>query len=140
MAEARAKRFKAPKKCCGDCKEIVIKELDGKDEIAAAVEVDKRLGQPGFRSDNIAAIMKLERQEKIRKSIAAVDGVAVKPGEVFEGYDAFHAPTKLWIALCYEQVNGLEDDDLKKSLATAEEVDLAHPTSGGAATGEPAGG
>ena len=71
----RAERFKAPAKCHSDCTEIIIKELSGDDDIAAAVAVDEKIGQPGFKADNFAAIMRLERQEKVRQSVVSVNGL-----------------------------------------------------------------
>lgn len=135
----RAFRFKAPKKCWGDCKEVVVKELDGRDEIAAAVDADGITGQPGYKADNFSAMLKLERIAKIRRAIVSIDGVAVKAGEPCLAFDDFHAPTKLWIGLCFDKVNGLEANDLKESLV-GEQVGSAPTTSEGAATGEPSGG
>lgn len=135
----RAERFKAPVKCQGDCRDIIIKELSGEDDIAAAVAVDEKLGQPGFKSDNFAAIMRLERQERIRQSVVAVDGKQVSPTKPFN-MEAFGSTTKLWIGRCFDKLNGLDEEDLKKSLAEGEAVDLGRLTSGEAATDEPSGG
>ena len=137
MAQGRAQRFEAPKGCQGDCKEIVVKELDGDDEIEAAVWADEKAGQPGFKS--LGAYYKLERTEKIRAAIVAVDGKLVNvPGRPFKGYDKFHAPTKIWISACFDKLNSLESKDLEKSLAAGKEVDLEKMLSGGAAsTDEP---
>lgn len=136
----RAERFKAPAKCHADCKEIIVKELSGDDDIAAAVAVDEKIGQPGFKADNFAAIMRLERQEKVRQSVVAVDGKqASAPGKPFN-MEAFGAATKLWIGRCYDKLNGLDEEDVKKSLAEGEVVDLGQLISRAAATDEPSGG
>ena len=135
----RAERFKAPAKCHSDCTEIIIKELSGDDDIAAAVAVDEKIGQPGFKADNFAAIMTLERQEKVRQSVVSVNGRKVVPGKPFN-LESVGAATKLWIGRCYDKLNGLDEEDVKKSLAEGEAVDLGRLTSGEAATEEPSGG
>lgn len=136
--EQVAKRFKAPAGV-KDIKSVVIKELSTADEIAAAVEADLKAGKPGFRRDNFAAMMKLERMEKIRASIAAVNDKPVPPGP-FAGYDRFSARTKLWLGRCHDDLNGLDEEELEKSVAGAEVVDLNRPITEAPASEEPEGG
>lgn len=135
----RAERFTAPVDCQDDCKTIVVKELTGDDEIAAAVEVDKRVGQPGFKSDNFAAIMKLERQERVRQSVVMVDGKLVRPDKPLD-MESFGSRTKAWIGRCFGKLNDPDEEQVKKSLAEGEAVDLGQLISGGAATEGPDGG
>lgn len=132
----QAKSFPAPKKCQGDCQNIVIKELSGSDEIAAAVEIDKRAGEPGFKVDNFAAMMKLERQMRIQQSIVAIDGKLNRPDKPLS-IEGFGSTTKLWIGRCFDDLNGIDEEDVKKSLAGAKTVDLGQLTSGAAASAEP---
>jgi hypothetical protein len=136
---ARAERFKAPLDCQDDCKEIIVKELTGDDEIAAAVAADQKVGQPGFKADSFAAIMKLERQERVRQSIVAVDGKLVPPTKPIN-MERFGSRTKAWIGRCFGKLNDPDEEMVKKSLAEAEPVDLGQLTSGEAATDEPTGG
>ena len=135
----RAERFKAPLDCQDDCKTIIVKELSGDDEIAAAVASDQRIGQPGFKADSFAAIMKLERQERVRQSIVAVDGKLVRPDKPFD-MEKFGSRTKSWIGRCFGKLNDPDEEQVKKSLAEGETVDLGQLTSGEAATDEPSGG
>jgi hypothetical protein len=131
-----AKRFKAPAACHKDCRTAIVKEMSGDDDIAAAVAADQKRGSPGFKADNFTAMMKLERQERIRQSIVAVDDRPMKPGNPCPQYEKFGAKTKLWLSKCFDAMNGLEESELEKSVAEAEIVDLSRPITGEASDEE----
>src|SRR5512141_1111001 len=135
----RAERFKAPADCQDDCKSIIVKELSGDDEIAAAVAADQRVGQPGFKADSFAAIMKLERQERVRQSIVAIDGKLIRAEKPCD-MERFGSRTKSWIGRCFAKLNDPDEEQVKKSLAEGEVVDLGQLIAGEVATDEPSGG
>jgi hypothetical protein len=113
--------FSAPAGC-RNFKTVVIRELDGDDEYLAAHRAGERTKK--LKEVTIGVMMKAERDEQLRISIAAVDGVPT-PDTIggFVAFDKWTQRDKTAINRFFGKLNGLDTDDLEKSVADSVDVD-----------------
>jgi len=118
------KLFKLPSYC--DIATVVVRELDGKDELEAAIWADKN--QNSALSDSAKALFQGEQRESIRLSLVQVDGVAVNVGGVpYMAMDDWSFRTQRFIREFYADLNGVELDELKNAVAGAEVLTTTNP-------------
>ena len=109
-------------KGCKKFKTIVIRELDGIDEQVVSRRVSEKLRK--MKDPGVGDMMKLEHFEQWRISIAAVDGV--QPPNAIAGFvefDKWPKPDQTAVGRFWGELNGLDTDDLEKSVTESEEVD-----------------
>lgn len=114
----RMKRFTFPKKASIDS--IVMRELDGEDDIEASVWADKHATE--LIKTSYRAAMAAEQREAIRVSIVAVNDQPTEPGVPFMEMDLWTSATQRMLMECYVHLNGAEETDLKNLIAGAEEL------------------
>ncbi len=110
----RMMRFPLPKS--KDGKEFtvgsfVMKELDGLDEIDAAVHADMRANKKSGMSESMAR----ERMESARAALVAVDDEAVgteETGPYNEIYN-WSAPTLVFLNRAYGTMNGVDQEEIE---------------------------
>jgi hypothetical protein len=102
---------------------IVIRELDGVDERIAALRTDEVLKQ--YKEPTMALVLKIQHQEAVRLSIAAVDGVSTSNdlGSPFSEFDRWTQAVTTVVARFYSEVNGIGTDDMEKAVADSKPVD-----------------
>jgi len=111
------KLFKVPPGM--DFSSIVIRELDGTDELEAAIWADKN--QNSALSDSVKAAFQGEQRECIRLSIVQVDGKAVNTnGLPFMAMDGWSFRSLRYLKEFFADLNGVEYDDVKNAVAGAE--------------------
>ena len=131
------KEFRAPKGI-NAFKTVVVRELDGNDEVQIAVWCDGKRGQPGFSKDNLTAELQLQRNEAIRCSIVSVDGKPVNVnGAPWAGYDEWPRRAKLAVGRFHDDLNGLDTADLEKCVTEGKPVNAPRNQQEGASTGGP---
>lgn len=111
-----AKKFTLPTGC--DCESFVVRELNGNDEIDAAVMADK--SSSDLVKDSPIAQFGAERRESLRLSLVEVDGKPV-PQPYLE-MNHWSLKTLRVLMAAFNDLNGLDEDDLKNCLASAEVV------------------
>ena len=114
-------RFPAPKGC-KNFKSIVIREIDGDDEMIAARRAAEKLKK--IKDPTVGEMMRVDRVEQQRIAIAAVDDVPT-PDTVggFLAFDKWTQADKTAVARFWGKLNGLDSDELEKSVAASVEVD-----------------
>jgi predicted Holliday junction resolvase-like endonuclease len=118
-------------------KSIVMRELDGNDDVDIGVWVDQQLAlQNVDMKSNAAAvkIMEIQRRESIRRSIVSIDGAEVnKHSAPFGAMDRWSRRTMQFVGSAFQALNGVEEEELKKFLAgeppTTTPKSISHPVS-----------
>ena len=132
------KEFRAPKGI-NAFKTVVVRELDGNDEVQIALWCDQARSKPGFSKTSMAAEFQMQRNEEIRCSIVSVDGKPVNVnGAAWGGFDTWSRRAKLAVGRFHDDLNGLDTEDLEKCVREGKPV-IAPRTNqnGGASTGGP---
>lgn len=125
----RMKRFMLPDGC--DAKEIVVRELDGDDDMEIAVWTEAKLNSA--IKDNIMAVLEVKKTEAARRSLVVVDGRTVNQNGIpFSEMDKWSQKTMIFVFRAYNRLNGAEDDDLKKFDKSEEEYNPAASAQSGA--------
>ena len=107
----RMKKFKLPDDC--DAKEIVMRQLDGNDDLEIAIWADRRM--TSAHKENIFAVIEVKKHEAARRALVLVDGKPVnEDGIPFAEMDNWSQQTMVYVLRGYNKLNGVEDDDLKK--------------------------
>lgn len=119
------KQFPLPKKCWRDCKTVIMRELDGDDDIQIAVWLDQQEAQSeGKGTAAVVGAMKREQRESVRCSLVMVDGKRVNEnGIAFAPFDKWKQTTKVALSAFFNELNGLDGDELGKSMKEAQAVD-----------------
>ena len=112
-----AKRYQLPDYCT--VREVVMRELDGQDDIEASIWADKN-ATSAIRGSAVAAMV-ADQRESIRLSLLEVDGVPVNhDGIPFTAMDDWTSVTFRFLQQFYADLNGAKENDLKNSIAGAE--------------------
>lgn len=113
------KRFTLPEGC--SCREFVMRELDGNDELQIALWVEKKT--TGVIANNAIALMKLETRESQRMALVEVDAVAVNVNGIpYAAFDKWTQRTMRFAIDAFGELNGVDMDELKNFRAGAEVV------------------
>ncbi len=121
------KRFRLPAGC--SISEVVVRELVAADELTAALWTEANA--PADMLETPAGQIHAEQRELVRVSMCEVDGVEVNvDGVPFMGMDQWSLRTFRAVRLFFNEVNTLDDKELRKSLAAAEVV-VAGPAAAG---------
>lgn len=92
---------------------IVIREVDGYDEEMAAAWVDAKRKIKGENAGNVF-------NELVRASIASVDGKPFNVGGApSDDFDKWSSRARNFVLRLYNELNGIDEDDLKKVIAEA---------------------
>lgn len=120
------KRYPLPEYC--DCRSVVMRELDTRDEIEAAIWADKAANSA--LADSQMAAFQADQRESIRLALVEVDGVEVNVGGMpYKAMDGWSMRTMRFIREFYADLNGVEQDDLKNALKGAKVLtELTDPT------------
>lgn len=102
-----------------DCQEITIRELTGKDDITIAVWTEQRVKGDSALKENFTAALGVEMQEAMRCSIVAVDGVPADGPMGFRGMDDWSKRTMRFLQDGFNDINGVDSEDLKKFRSSA---------------------
>jgi hypothetical protein len=115
------KQFTLPRKCWGDCKTVVMRELDGDDDIMVGVWLDQKESSSGAKgSDAVVSAMKREQSESVRCALVVVDGKkANENGVAFAPFDKWKRATKTMLGTYFNELNGVDSDELGKSMREA---------------------
>lgn len=104
------KRYTLPKGM--SCKNFVMRELNAKDEIEAAIMADKLRSE--LSDETIIAAMGAERHEAMRLSICSVDGEPVnQAGVPFMAMDGWTYKTMRLVMRAFNDMNGVDVDELE---------------------------
>lgn len=118
------KQFTLPKKCWNDCKTVVMRELDGDDDIQIAIWLDQQEVADGKGAVAVVGAMKREQRESVRCSLVMVDGKRVNENGVqFAPFDKWRQHTKVALSMFFNELNGLDGDELGKCLKESAPVD-----------------
>lgn len=110
------KRYTLPDYC--DCQSIVMRELDGKDELEAAIWADQNKSSV---LEGTMAAFQADQRESIRLSIVQVDDVAVNvDGAPFREMNEWSFRTMRFVREFFADLNGVEEGDLKNAVTGAE--------------------
>lgn len=108
------------------CKEFVMRELDARDELEAAMWADKKTTTTG--GNNMLSMMGAEQREAMRLSFCEVDGHPVNiDGIPFVDFDRWTMKTMRFVTQAFNDLNGVDAKELKSFTAGAEVV-LDAPT------------
>jgi len=119
----RAKRYQLPDYCT--IREVVMRELDGQDDIEASIWADKN-ATSAIKGSAVAAMV-ADQRESIRLSLLEVDGLPVNhDGIPYRAMDDFTSVTFRFLQQFYADMNGAKEDDLKNAIAGAEVI-TSHP-------------
>lgn len=117
------KRYPMPKRC--DCREFVMRELDGNDEIEISLWVERKMSAHPSR-ENPLAWTTVQRNEEMKRALMEVDGKAVNvDGVPFDEMDEWSERTKKFMRMAFDELNGLEAGEVEKFKAGAQVV-LGH--------------
>lgn len=117
----QATRFELPAGC--NCRSITMREIDGNDEIQAAVWAEKHIA-PVLKK-NTVALMGQEQFESIRVSVVAVDDKLVNlDGVAYREMDRWNLKTKRYLMAFYGELNGVTSDELEAAKTTGKAVTL----------------
>ena len=115
----RMKRWRLPDGL--DCKTIVMRCLNGNDELEVAVWAGARA--TSAHRDDIMAMVEIRKHEAARRAIVAYDGIVVgQDGLPFSGMDNWSQATMACVMSYYMDLNAVEPEELKKSLEESEEI------------------
>lgn len=105
------KTFYLPPRC--SCREFVMRELDGNDDLAIALWVEQRTSS--IDGANVVAIVENKRREALRRALVSVDGAPVNvDGVPYYGMDGWSARTMVFVHNAFNDLNGVDGDELKK--------------------------
>lgn len=107
------RRFKLPARC--SVGEIVMRELDGRDDIEIAIRTKQKLNSA--TEDNPAAIMAIQQNEAYRAALVEVDGEAVPVDGPYVAMDRWTQRTMTFVGRAFNALNGVQGDELKEFLA-----------------------
>jgi hypothetical protein len=109
-------------KGCKNFKTIVVREIDADDELVASRRAAEKLKR--FKDPSVGEMMRADRHEQLRIAIAAVDGTAT-PETVggFIAFDRWSQADKTAVSRFFGELNGLDTEELEKSVAASVEVD-----------------
>lgn len=111
------KRYSLPDYC--DVATLVMRELDGTDEIEAAIWADKNKSS-ALASSPIAA-MESEQRESIRLSLVEVDGEPVNVGGIpYAAMNDWSYRTMRFVNQFFLDLNGVEISEVKNAVAAGE--------------------
>lgn len=127
------KRFTLPPGCTdkhgNPVETVVVRELDGNDEIQAALWMEANAKPEALES--MAGAMAAEQRELVRISLVEVNDDPVNlDGVPWMGMDEWTIKTFRAVRMYYVNVNTFDDSAMRKSLAGAEVVSGAAPASG----------
>lgn len=109
------------------CREFVIRELDGTDDLTVGMWVDRKVTD--VIANNAVALMDLRKHEAMRCSLVSVDGKEVNLHNVpYAAMDTWTQRTLTALATAFHRLNGLEADELKNLLAEDEPSDASLPS------------
>jgi hypothetical protein len=117
--ELLKRTFPAPKGV-REFKTIEIREVNGEDEIAAAIVADGKKAQTGKDWS--------PQVELIRMSIVSLDGNPVGGAVPFVAFDRWTTRARNAVLRFYDIMNGLDDSDLKACVAAAMATEQTSPT------------
>lgn len=121
------KRFQLPPGC--SVRSVVVRELVAADELTAALWAESNA--PAEMLETPAGQIAAEQRELVRVSLVEVDGEEVNiDGVPFLGMDGWTLRTYRAVRLFYNNVNTLDDKELRKSLAGAEVIAGPVPAAG----------
>jgi hypothetical protein len=121
----QAKRYTLPDYC--SVQSVVMRELDGQDDIEASIWADKNA--TSAIKDSAVAAMIADQRESVRLSLLEVDGKPVNhDGLPFMAMDNWTSRTMRFLLSFYADLNGAKEEDLKNSVAGAQEI-VAYPRS-----------
>lgn len=114
------KRFKAPEGL--DCREVVMRELTGDDDLVVAVWTDRKLSQNKILATSATGMFSTQTREEVRRSLVAVDGKLVANADdvPYAEMDGFTSATQDWLTACFRSMNRVDAEAAKKSVADAE--------------------
>jgi hypothetical protein len=108
-----------PERC--DVTELVMRELDGDDQIEASIWADKKLSSA--MRDSAVAMYAAEQREAIRISLVEVDGQQVNlDGIPFSGMDTWSMRTMRFVLKAFADLNGAEASELESFQKGAQPV------------------
>ena len=115
------KRFTLPDYC--SVGEFVMRELTAKDELTASIFAEKFMSD-ALRNSAVATIA-AEQREAMRLALVEVDGIQVNlDGVPYLEMDNWSMRTVRFAQMAFNEMNGIESDDLKNFKAGAQIVDL----------------
>jgi hypothetical protein len=127
------KEFAAPRGV-NAFKTIVVRELDGTDEVLIALWCGLRQ----YDKSSPLAELQVQREEAIRMSVVSVDGNPVNlKGVPWPGFNKLTRRELLAIARFHDDLNGLDTKDLEKCVAAGKPVISPQPNEEAASTGGP---
>ena len=131
MSERFRKTFPAPKGV-REFKTITIQEVNGEDEMRAAMAAEARKGKTGRDWSPFI--------EMVRLSVVEIDGE--RPANGFEHFEKWSSKARNAVMTFYNDVNGLDEEDLKACVAaaTATTMTKTTPTKDGENSVAPSGG
>jgi hypothetical protein len=126
------KRFRLPPGL--QVREVVVRELVAADELTAALWTESNA--PADMLETPAGQIHAEQRELVRISLVEVDGEEVNvDGVPFMAMDKWSLRTFRAVRTFFNDVNTLDDRELRKSLAAAEVV-IAGPAAAGGKGGD----
>lgn len=118
--EVLKKRWLMPRNGQGfSCKEFVMRELSGEDELEAAKWADKRRSEA---DTGALAVMNSEQREAIRLSLVSVDGEPVGGDIPYMAIDKWNLRTMRLVRHAFNDLNGVGESDLEDFKEAAEVV------------------
>lgn len=120
------KRYRLPPGC--SCKEFVMRELTNADRLEAAIRADA--SKSSAMPDDIGNQIEHRRVEAVRLSLVSVDGKPVNVDLPYAGMDAWTERTLTFAMTAYQDLNGIEPEEVEDFLKGAEPI---LETCGGAA-------
>jgi hypothetical protein len=122
-----AKRYTLPDYC--SVQSVVMRELDGQDDIEASVWADKNASSTV--KESAVAAMVADQRESIRLSLLEVDGKPVNhDGLPFMEMDNWTSRTFRFLMQFYGDLNGATNEDLKNAVTGAELIQSLTPGPG----------
>lgn len=126
----RAKRYKCPSGLT--VRSFVMRQLDGADDIEAAMAADARAGSAV--APDSGARQLIDVREKLRLALVEVDGQRVNVGGVpYMGFDRWSLATIRFAERAFVELNLVRSESADAFFDAAEEVDiegLAPPAAG----------
>lgn len=111
------KRYKLPAGC--NCREFIMRELQNRDSIEAGIWADRNASAADSDRGRLAA----ELVESVRLSLVEVDGKRMQPGMPFMEMDNWSQRTMRFLLEAYQELNGVQEEELGNFMATAELVE-----------------
>lgn len=113
------KRFTLPDGL--DCKTVVMRELDGNDDITVSVWTERMLAMNKVAATSGVGVMNVQSREELRCSIVAVDNVRVNVDDVpFGDMTWYSAMTMDYLTRFFREMNRVDGDAVKKAVEEAQ--------------------